>query len=90
MRIKEAERAICEATIKIRKGKVGIAAASLDYGQPRPDWRLITASNQAVADSRADLAVTKCQNGNIQLTTSQDHYVFNLAWLKLVPLLPKK
>jgi formylglycine-generating enzyme required for sulfatase activity len=66
------------------------AAVSYDEGQTWPDRRLITASGQAVADFWGYLAVTQSQDGNIQLITSQDHYVFNLAWLKQVPSLPMK
>ncbi len=34
------------------------------------------------------LAATQARDGNIQLITSKNHYVFNLAWLKQLPPAP--
>ncbi len=34
------------------------------------------------------LSSTQTRDGNIQLITSKNHYVFNLAWLKELPDVP--
>ena len=36
------------------------------------------------------LAATQSRDGNIQLVTSRNHYMFNLAWIKTLPPPPKK
>jgi len=36
------------------------------------------------------LASVQTRNGNIQLITSRNHYVFNLAWLKALPPAPRQ
>jgi hypothetical protein len=37
------------------------------------------------AEDRGYLAVTQTRDGRIQLISSKNHYVFNLAWLEAVP-----
>jgi hypothetical protein len=55
------------------------------------DWgRLIAAEGKTTADINGYLAITQTRDGRIQLITSKDHYVFNLAWIKALPLAPKK
>ena len=39
---------------------------------------------------RRYLTATQTRDGNVQLLTSKNHYVFNLAWLKQLPPAPKK
>ena len=34
------------------------------------------------------LAATQMRDGNVQLISSKNHYVFNLAWLKMLPPAP--
>lgn len=40
------------------------------------------------AESNGYLAATQTRDGRIQLITSKNHYVFNLAWLKQLPNVP--
>jgi len=74
------------------------AALSFDDGKTWPVRRLITPGGKertvngidrvqfALSDTMAEpcgyLAATQSRDGNIQLITSRNHYVFNLAWLK--------
>ena len=82
------------------------AAVSYDEGKTWPDRRLITPGGPAhdvstinrgtftlsdtMAEPQGYLAITQTRDGNIQLLTSRNHYVFNLAWIKAVPPAPKK
>ena len=66
------------------------ATVSYDEGKTWPDRRLVAAEGKALADINGYLAITQSRDGNIQLLTSKDHYVFNLAWVKDVPPAPKK
>ena len=66
------------------------AAVSYDEGKTWPDRRLLAPEGRANADGYGYLAATQTRNGRIQLITSQNHYVFNLAWLKAVPDAPRK
>ncbi|MFM9148147.1 MAG: exo-alpha-sialidase, partial [Verrucomicrobiota bacterium] len=82
------------------------AAVSYDEGMTWPDRRLITpggparevsSNNRAMftlsdtmAEPRGYLAITQTRDHRIQLLTSKNHYVFNLAWLKALPSGPKK
>ena len=81
-------------------------AVSYDEGKTWPDRRLVTPGgpiratepgthvNFQVSDTLAEptgyLAITQSLDGNIQLITSQNHYAFNLAWIKALPPGPKK
>ena len=38
--------------------------------------------------TRGYLAATQTRDGNVQLISSKNHYVFNLAWLKQLPTIP--
>lgn len=76
------------------------AALSFDDGKTWPVRRLITPGGNErtvngldrvqfpLSDTMAEpcgyLALTQSRDGNIQLVTSKNHYVFNLAWLKQV------
>jgi formylglycine-generating enzyme required for sulfatase activity len=78
------------------------AAVSHDEGKTWPDRRLLTPGGPQratapgthvrfqVSDTLAEptgyLAITQSRDGRIQLVTSQNHYVFNLAWIKALPL----
>ena len=66
------------------------AAVSYDEGKTWPDCRLIAPEGKTTADINGYLAITQTRDGRIQLITSKDHYVFNLAWIKVVPPAPKK
>lgn len=82
------------------------AAVSYDEGKTWPDRRLITPGGPArevnsinrvmftmsdtMAEPQGYLAITQTRDGRIQLLTSRNHYVFNLAWIKALPPAPKK
>jgi len=77
------------------------AALSFDDGKTWPVRRLVTPGGQprtvngidrvafTLSDNMAEpcgyLAATQTRDGNVQLITSKNHYVFNLAWLKALP-----
>ena len=81
------------------------AAVSYDDGKTWPDRRLVTPGGPLratepgthvrfqVSDTLAEptgyLAITQSRDGRVQLVTSQNHYVFNLAWVKALPPAPK-
>jgi hypothetical protein len=80
------------------------AAVSFDEGKTWPVRRLITPGGKqqsinmidrgicVLSDTMAEpcgyLSATQTRDGNIQLITSKNHYVFNLAWLKQLPEVP--
>jgi len=80
------------------------AAVSYDEGKTWPDRRLITPGGLErkwiskertpflISDTLAEpvgyLTATQSRDGNIQLLSSRNHYVFNLAWLKQLPPAP--
>ena len=80
------------------------AAVSYDEGKTWPDRRLITpggaernwtttdATRCVLSDTMAEptgyLAITQTRDGRLQLITSKNHYVFNLAWVKQLPPAP--
>ncbi len=80
------------------------AAVSFDDGKTWPHRRLITPGGPVrtvngidrnmfpLSDTRAEhngyLAATQTRDGRIQLITSRNHYVFNLAWLKTLAETP--
>jgi hypothetical protein len=82
------------------------AAVSYDEGKTWPDRRLITSGGPArevstinrgmftmsetMAEPQGYLAITQTRDGRLQLLTSKNHYVFNLAWVKQLPPAPKK
>jgi len=82
------------------------AAVSYDEGKTWPDRRVITPGGPGNAMPTIDrgianfsdtmseptgyLAVTQTRDGRIQLLSSKNHYVFNLAWLKQLPPAPGK
>lgn len=66
------------------------AAVSYDEGKTWPDRRLIAPEGKTTADINGYLALTQTRDHRIQLITSKDHYIFNLAWIKQVPPAPKK
>jgi formylglycine-generating enzyme required for sulfatase activity len=66
------------------------AAVSYDEGKTWPDRRLLAPEGRPLADGYGYLAATQTRDGRIQLITSKDHYVFNLAWIKALPPAPKK
>lgn len=77
------------------------AAVSFDEGKTWPVKRLITPGGKerqinmidrgvcVLSDTMAEpcgyLSAIQTRNGNVQLITSKNHYVFNLAWLKELP-----
>ncbi len=77
------------------------AAVSFDEGKTWPHKHLITPGGMErtvngidrnmfpMSDTRAEhngyLAAVQTRDGRIQLITSRNHYVFNLAWLKALP-----
>jgi hypothetical protein len=80
------------------------AALSFDDGKTWPVRRLITPGGKersvngidrveftmsgTMAEPCGYLAATQTRDGNIQLITSKNHYVFNLAWVKQLPTAP--
>jgi formylglycine-generating enzyme required for sulfatase activity len=66
------------------------AAVSYDEGKTWPHRRLIAPEGKTIADINGYLAATQTRDGRIQLITSKDHYVLNLAWIKALPAGPKK
>lgn len=80
------------------------AAVSFDEGKTWPVRRLLTPGGPerrvngidrvmfTLSGTQAEpcgyLAATQTRDGNIQLITSKNHYVFNLAWLKQLPPAP--
>jgi hypothetical protein len=66
------------------------AAVSYDEGKTWPDRRLLAPEGKTNADGYGYLAIAQSRDGRVQLITSQNHYVFNLAWVKARPPLPKK
>jgi formylglycine-generating enzyme required for sulfatase activity len=80
------------------------AAISFDDGKTWPHKRLITDGGQErtingidrgqfkLSPTRAEpqgyLAAIQTRDGRIQLISSRNHYVFNLAWLKALPEIP--
>lgn len=77
------------------------AAVSFDDGKTWPHQRLVTPGGKErtvngidrnmfpLSDTRAEhngyLAAIQTRDGRIQLISSRNHYVFNLAWLKSLP-----
>jgi formylglycine-generating enzyme required for sulfatase activity len=77
------------------------AAVSFDDGQTWPVRRLITPGgpphtvptidrgqftfSDTLAEPTGYLAVTQTRDDRVQLLSSKNHYVFNLAWLKTLP-----
>ena len=77
------------------------AALSFDEGKTWSHKRLVTPGGEARTVNHIDrgqftlsptsaepngyLAATQTRDGRIQLITSKNHYVFNLAWLKTLP-----
>ncbi len=80
------------------------AAISFDDGKTWRHTRLVTPGGKEravngidrnmfpLSDTRAEpngyLAATQTRDGRIQLLSSKNHYVFNLAWLKALPKAP--
>ena len=81
------------------------AAVSYDEGKTWPDRRLITPGGPArevnsinrvmftmsdtMAEPQGYLAISQTRDDRIQLLTSRNHYVFNLAWIQALPPAPK-
>lgn len=65
------------------------AAVSYDDGKTWPDRRLLAPEGKTTADGYGYLAATQTRDGRVQLVTSSDHYVFNLAWIKTLPPVPR-
>jgi hypothetical protein len=81
------------------------AALSFDDGQTWPMRKLITPGgpertlpsidrseftlSDTMAESAGYLAAIQTRDGNIQLISSKNHYIFNLAWLKQLPAPPR-
>jgi len=80
------------------------AALSYDDGKTWPVQRLVTPGgkgrtmngidrnqytlNDTMTEYNGYLAATQTRDGRIQLISSKNHYVFNLAWLKALPPKP--
>lgn len=78
------------------------AAVSYDEGKTWPHRRLITTAanprtvntidrveftmSSTMAEPLGYLALTQARDGRIHLITSKNHYLFNTAWLKSLPL----
>jgi hypothetical protein len=46
--------------------------------------------SDTMAEPQGYLAITQTRDHRIQLLTSKNHYVFNLAWLKQLPPAPNQ
>ncbi len=84
------------------KGFGLFAAVSFDEGKTWPIKKLITPGGPAhevpsidrnhfpISDTEAEscgyLSATQTRDGKVQLISSKNHYVFNLAWLKELPV----
>ena len=82
------------------------AALSFDEGRTWPVRKLLTPGgpeqtlpsidrgeftlSATMAESGGYLAAIQTRDGNVQLISSKNHYVFNLAWLKTLPAAPRK
>lgn len=82
------------------------AAISFDDGKTWPHRRLVTpggpprelasidhsvcAFSDTMSERSGYLAATQTRDGRIQLISSKNHYVFNLAWLKQLPPDPQQ
>ena len=66
------------------------AAVSYDEGETWADRRLLAPEGKNTADGYGYLAITQTRDYSIQVITSQNHYVFNLAWIRTLPPAPKK
>lgn len=82
------------------------AAVSFDDGKAWPNRRVITPGGKkrtlptidrgmatfsdTMSEPTGYLAITQTMDGRIQLLSSKNHYVFNLAWLKALPPAPPK
>ncbi len=82
------------------------AALSFDEGKTWPVRKLVTPGGPSrtvngidrleftlsgtLAEPCGYLAATQTRDGNVQLITSKNHYVFNLAWLQALPPAPGK
>jgi hypothetical protein len=80
------------------------AALSYDEGKTWPDRRLLTPEgpkreagtmnhgvftlSATMAEPRGYLSITQTRDGSLQLITSGNHYMFNLAWVKQLPSKP--
>jgi hypothetical protein len=80
------------------------AALSYDDGKTWPVRKLITPGgpsrslpsidrsmfelSSTMAESGGYLVATQTRDGNVQLLSSKNHYVFNLAWIKQLPPAP--
>jgi formylglycine-generating enzyme required for sulfatase activity len=82
------------------------AALSYDEGKTWPDRRLITPGgpkreaatmnhgvftlSATMAEPKGYLSITQTRDARLQLITSGNHYVFNLAWIKQLPSAPNQ
>ena len=82
------------------------AAVSFDEGQSWPVQKLITPGgpertvsgvdkreftlSDTMSEAAGYLAACQTRDGLIQLISSKNHYVFNLAWLKELPSAPSR
>jgi sulfatase modifying factor 1 len=66
------------------------AAVSYYEGKTGPDRRLLAPEGKNTADAYGYLSATQTRDGHIQLVTSQNHYVFNLPWIRAQPPAPRK
>ena len=64
------------------------AAVSHDEGKTWPHRRLLAPAGKSIADGYGYLAATQSRDGRIHLITSQNHYSFNLAWIRELPSTP--
>ncbi len=59
-----------------------------EHSLPSIDRSMFVLSG-TMAESGGYLAATQTRDGNVQLISSKNHYVFNAAWLKQLPPAPK-
>ncbi|MDB6075711.1 MAG: pkn1 4 [Verrucomicrobiaceae bacterium] len=81
------------ATLSFDDGKTWPFKKLVTPGDPGRDVPSIDRNHFPISDTEAEscgyMAATQTRDGNVQLISSKNHYVFNLAWLKELPAVAK-
>jgi sulfatase modifying factor 1 len=80
------------AAVSFDEGKTWPVRKLITPGGPEQSINMIDRGMCVISDTMAEpcgyLSATQTRDGNVQLVTSKNHYVFNLAWLKALPDVP--
>jgi len=80
------------AAVSYDEGKTWLDRRLIIHGGPAREVNAIDRAmftlSETMAEPQGYLAVTQSRDGRIQLLTSKNHYVFNLAWVKQRPPAP--